>query len=51
MVNALAQVSRTLDSVTKLTMDMVRSFISCYFTYLLSAHWCGIFVAVSAQRR
>ena len=38
-LNALARVSRTLNSVTKLTM--MRSFISCYFNYSpLVWHFC-----------
>ncbi len=39
-VNALARVSRALDSVTKLTL--MKSFISCYFNYCpLLWHFCG----------
>ncbi len=39
-VNALALVSRTLDSVTKLAL--VRYCISCYFNYCpLICHFCG----------
>ena len=39
-VNALPRFSRTLDSVTKLTI--IRSFVSCYFNYRpLVWHFCG----------
>ena len=39
-VNALARVSRTLDTASKLSM--VRAFILCYFNYCpLVCHFCG----------